>query len=247
MERLSASKSVATQTDNRLGRLPLYAMAVGATVAALVIGPSPAQANGAPAAESIADCADVEVVFARGTFESPGVGRVGEPFVEALSQRLPGRIIGVHAVNYPASLQFDRAVEGIVDASNHLHDLKARCPATEIIVGGYSQGAAVSGYVTSATVPAGYALTALSPDVADSIAAVVLFGKPSPEFLRLLQQNAPSIEIGPAFVAKTIDLCAPRDPVCESGGLDRAAHSAYAVNGMAGQAADFVVDQLRSR
>ena len=243
MERLSASTSVATQTNTRL---PLYAMAVGAAVA-LVIGPSPGQANGAPAAASIADCADVEVVFARGTFESPGVGNVGEPFIEALGQRLPGRIIGVYAVNYPASLQFDRAVDGIVDASNHLRDLKARCPTTEIVVGGYSQGAAVSGYVTSETVPTGYALTALPPDVADSIAAVVLFGNPSPGVLRLLQQDAPPIEIGPAFVARTIDLCAPGDPVCEPGGLDRAAHSAYAVNGMAGEAADFVVDHLRNR
>jgi cutinase len=46
---------------------------------------------------------------------------------------------------------------------------------------------------------------------------------------------------------RTIDFCAPQDPVCAVGGLDRSAHSAYAVNGMVEEAADFVVDHLRSR
>ena len=231
----------------RVTRVPLYAMAVGAALAALFIGATPGQANGDQTTGSIAGCADVEVVFARGTFEGPGVGKVGEPFIAALRQRLLDRTVGVHAVNYPASLQFNRAVEGILDASNRLRDLTANCPSTEIIVGGYSQGAAVSGYVASEAVPAGYALTALPPHVTENITAIVLFGKPSPEILRLLQHDAPPITIGPALDDKTIDLCAPRDPVCESGGLDRGAHSAYAVNGMAEQAAEFVVERLRGR
>ncbi|MBO0679397.1 cutinase family protein [Mycolicibacterium sp. S2-37] len=223
-------------------------MAVGAAVAALFICAPPGQANGEPTAFSSADCDDVEVVFARGTFESPGVGKVGEPFIEALRQRLPDRTVGIHPVNYPASLEFGRAVEGILDAGNHLRHLAANCPTTEIVVGGYSQGAAVSGYVTSETVPAGYALTALPPNVVENVTAVVLFGKPSPGVLRLLQHDAPPIETGPAFEDRTIDLCAPRDPVCEPrGGLDRGAHSAYAVNGMAETAADFVVDHVRNR
>jgi cutinase len=222
-------------------------MAAGAAVAALFIGASPGQANGQETAYSIADCADVEVVFARGTFEGPGVGKVGGPFIEAVRHRLPGRTVAVHAVNYPASLEFNRAVDGIRDAGNRLRDLTANCPSTDIVVGGYSQGAAVSGYLTSQTVPAGYALTALPPDIIENIAAVVLFGKPSPGILKLLQRDAPPIEIGPAFTDRTIDLCAPRDPVCESGGVDRGAHSAYAVNGMAASAAEFVVDRLQSR
>jgi cutinase len=245
MKRRTPSKSPAVQLNNRLTRLPLYAMAIGAVVAALFMGTAPGQANGEQTAFSIAGCADVEVVFARGTFEGPGVGKVGEPFIEALRQRLLDRTVGVHAVNYPASLQFNRAVEGILDAGNRLSDVTANCPSTEIIVGGYSQGAAVSGYVISESVPAGYALTPLPLNVAENITAVVLFGKPAPEILRLLQHDAPPIEIGPSFKDRTIDLCAPGDPVCDSGGLDRGAHSAYAVNGMAAQAAEFVVDRLR--
>ncbi|WP_232375419.1 cutinase family protein [Mycolicibacterium baixiangningiae] len=235
------------QPNYHVMRLPLYAMAVGAAIAALFIGATPGQANGEPTAVSIAGCADVEVVFARGTFEGPGVGKVGEAFVAALRQRPLDLTMSVHAVNYPASLQFDRAVDGIRDVSNRLNALAANCPSTEIIVGGYSQGAAVSGYVTSDTVPPGYALTALPPDVAERVTAVVLFGKPSPRILRLLHHDAPPVEIGPAFTGRTIDLCAPRDPVCESGGLDRGAHSAYAINGMTEEAVDFVVDRLRNR
>jgi RNA polymerase sigma-70 factor (TIGR02947 family) len=247
VNRRGPSKAVAVSSNNHVTRLPLYAMAVGAAVAAFFICATPGQANGDQTAFSITGCADVEVVFARGTFEGPGVGKVGEPFIEALRQRLLDRTVGVHAVNYPASLQFNRAVDGILDATNRLRDLTANCPTTEIIVGGYSQGAAVSGYAISETVPAGYALTALPPNVAENITAVVLFGKPSPDILRLLQHDAPPIDIGPTFHDRTIDLCAPRDPVCESGGLDRGAHSAYAVNGMAEEAAEFVVDRLRSR
>lgn len=120
------------------------------------------------------------------------------------------------------------------------------CSDVEVVLGGYSQGAAVSGYVTSETVPAGYALTALSADVAESVAAVVLFGKPSPEILRLLRHDAPPMAIGPAFLDKTLDLCAPKDPVCEPGEFDRSAHSAYVVNEIAGRAADFAAERLRS-
>ena len=36
-------------------------------------------------------CPDVEVVFARGTFEPPGVGATGQAFVDALRARLPER------------------------------------------------------------------------------------------------------------------------------------------------------------
>ncbi|WP_255506315.1 cutinase family protein [Mycolicibacterium sp. 018/SC-01/001] len=225
-------------------RPPLYAMAVGAAIAALFVGASSDQARGEPAAVTAGACADVEVVFARGTFESPGVGKVGEPFVAALRDRLPRRDVSVYAVDYPASLQFGRAVEGVLDASTHLRDLEAACPATEVVLGGYSQGAAVAGYLTSATAPAGYPLDPLPSDVAHNVAAVVLFGEPSPDIVGLLHQGAPPIEIGPAFVDRTIALCAPGDPICEPGGRDRGAHSAYTVNGMADEGAAFAVDRL---
>ena len=42
-----------------------------------------------------------------------------------------------------------------------------------------------------------------------------------------------------------MQLCATGDPVCFPGGLDRSAHSSYKNNGMADQAADFAVGQLK--
>lgn len=245
MTRSRPSEPLSPPPRRITARLPLYAMAVGAALGALFGSATSGRAHADPAAVSITACADVTVVFARGTFESPGVGKVGEPFVAALRQRLPDRTVTAYAVDYPASMEFDRAADGILDASRYLRDLVRSCPATKIVVGGYSQGAAVAGYLTSATVPAGYAVTPLPQDVVRNIDAVVLFGTPSPAVLGILHRGAPPLDVGPAFAAKTLALCAPRDPVCEPGGLDRGAHSAYAINGMTDEAADFSAGLLR--
>jgi cutinase len=219
------------------------AFALAAIIMGMLAGPS-ASANAADDA-----CANVEVVFARGTLEAPGVGATGQAFVDALNTRLPGKTVDVYAVNYPASLDFARTADGIVDASNRIQSIVASCPDTKIVLGGYSQGAAVAGYTTTSTVPAGFALPAgisgpMPLAVASHVAAVVLFGTPDSWFLNLVDHNAPPITIGQPYAAKTMQLCATGDPVCFPGGLDRAAHSSYKDNGMAIQAADFVARQF---
>ena len=216
-----------------------------AALGALVLVPlGPAAAPAAAAA-----CDDVEVIFARGTFEAPGIGRTGEAFVNSLRPRIGDRTLGVYAVNYPASLDFARAVDGIADSSNRIRAVVGSCPGTQIILGGYSQGAAVNAYVTMDTIPDGVALPpgvteTLAAEHRDRIAAVVLFGKPSATVVGLVNRTAPPITMGSTFAGKTLDLCAPQDPVCEAGSLDRAAHSLYAVNGMAEQAAAFAAQRL---
>ena len=55
---------------------------------------------------SAADCPDIEVVFARGTNDAPGLGNVGGAFVDALRGKVGGRSVGAYAVNYPASFDF---------------------------------------------------------------------------------------------------------------------------------------------
>ena len=114
----------------------------------------------APSANAAADdsCASVEVVFARGTFETPGVGVAGQAFVDALNARLPGRTIDAYGVDYPASLDFGRAADGITDAADKVEAIAGSCPAIKIVLGGYSQGAAGAGYTTADTVPDGFAL-----------------------------------------------------------------------------------------
>jgi cutinase len=227
-------------------RAALFRILAALAVAAMLVGSLAA----APSANAAGDsCASIEVVFARGTFEAPGVGATGQAFVDALTARLPGKSVDVYAVNYPASLDFGRAADGIVDAGNKVEAIAASCPTTKIVLGGYSQGAAVAGYITTDSVPAGFALPSgiagpMPPAIARHVAAVVLFGTPDSWFLNLADHNAPPITIGQLYTAKTLQLCATGDPVCFPGGLDRAAHSSYKDNGMADQAADFAARQL---
>src|ERR1700693_4943576 len=219
-------------------------------VAAILVGSLAAAAPWSAQAHASDDsCASVEVVFARGTFGAPGVGATGQAFVDALNARLPGKTVDVYAVNYPASLDFGQAADGIADASNKIETIAASCPTTKIVLGGYSQGAAVAGYTTTDSIPAGFALPAgitgpMPAAIAPHVAAVVLFGTPDDWFLNLVDHNAPPIAVGQLYAAKTLRLCATGDPVCFSGGLDRGAHSSYKNNGMADQAADFVARQL---
>lgn len=208
------------------------------------------QPIGTPSA-SAAPCSDVEVVFARGTFEPPGVGLTGQTFVDALRSQVGGRSVDVYAVNYPASLDFATAADGVIDASNRVRDIAANCPNTKMVLGGYSQGAAVIGYITADAIPAGFTPPAgisgpLPPGIADHVAAVALFGKPSNGFLNSIDRDAPPITVGHLYSGKTIDLCIPEDPICSPAGNDNGAHTLYAVNGMTGQAAAFAAGRVSS-
>jgi cutinase len=180
-----------------------------------------------------AACPDVEVVFARGTTEPPGVGGIGQVFVDSLRSNVGGRSVGVYAVNYPASNDFVRSTPaGADDASAHLRSMAASCPTTRMVLGGYSQGAAVIDLATTAT-----------PEAADRVAAAALFGAPSSSFSDMLSPG-PLPTIGASYAGKTISLCVPNDPICFEGGRDMRAHGAYVQTGMVAQAAAFAADRL---
>jgi cutinase len=208
----------------------------------------------APSA-SAQPCSDVEVVFARGTGEPPGVGGIGQAFVDALRAKVGAKSLGVYPVNYQASGDFADGIEfaltvidGVTDASNHIEAVAAQCPATRIVLGGYSQGAALAGYTTADVVPpeipAFIAPTPMPPEIANHVAAVVLFGKPSSQFLT--DAGAPAVTIGPLYVPKTIDQCATGDTICNGAppGPPSGAHGSYGTNGMVNQAATFAVSHL---
>jgi hypothetical protein len=207
---------------------------------------------GAPAPAALADpCPDVEVVFARGSGEPPGVGGVGESFVDALRGQIGGRSLGVYPVNYQASTDFGNpdfpltVIDGIRDAGSHIESMAANCPKTREVLGGYSQGAAVAGFVTSAAIPPGVPASMvpqpMPPEIANHVAAVTLFGTPSGPWLQ--KYGAPVIAIGPLYQPKTLELCAPGDGICGDGG-DPFGHATYAVNGMTGQAATYAASHL---
>jgi cutinase len=194
---------------------------------------------------SAASCPDVEVVFARGTFAPPGVGEIGQDFVNALRSKVGNKSVDVYAVVYPASTDFPTAIDGIRDASNHIKDMAANCPKTKLVLGGYSQGAAVIGFTTANAVPTGVDPAAvpqpMPADVATHVAAVTLLGKPDTAFMQTL--NDPPVTIGPLYASKSIELCAPGDPIC-SDGNDGAAHTSYTMIGMTDQAAAFAAGRV---
>jgi cutinase len=192
-------------------------------------------------------CPDVDVVFARGTGEPPGVGPTGQAFVDDLHSRVGASSVGVYPVNYPASDDWDTSgLDGIKDAGAHVVSTANSCPQTKMVLGGFSQGAAVMGFVTSPAVPDGIDPATvpkpLAPQVADHVAAVVLFGMPNVRAMNFLGQ--PPVVIGPTYQAKTIKVCVPEDPVC-SDGLNFSVHDTYATDAsMVDQGAAFAASRL---
>jgi cutinase len=195
-----------------------------------------------------APCPDAEVIFARGTTEDPGPGPTGQAFIDSLRSRVGAKSLGVYAVDYPATTDFPTAVQGISDARTHVIATAANCPQTKMVLGGFSQGAAVMGFVTANVVPDGVSPSdvpaPMPPDVANHVAAVALFGKPSTRFMHAI--NDPPISIGSQYVAKTVDLCVDNDLVCDSTGRSFSAHNEYIDSGMVDQGATFVANQLQA-
>jgi cutinase len=203
--------------------LGMSAATTGALLSPVIATPS---ATAAP-------CPDVEVVFARGTNEPPGVGGVGQSFVNSLRSQIPGRSVGVYAVNYPATDAFvSSSLAGAGDVRAHVESMAADCPNTRMVLGGYSQGAGVIDMSTDS----------LSAQAANRVAAVALFGNPESTFAKTLGGGRlPTIS--PLYRPKTIDMCVPNDPIC-SEGRNAAAHTAYVQTGMTNQAAGFVASRL---
>jgi cutinase len=189
----------------------------------------------APPASAVV-CNDIEVVFARGTSELPGIGRVGEAFVSDLAARVGNRSVGVYGVNYPASYDFLTAADGANDASAHIQNVVNNCPGTRLVLGGYSQGAAVMDIITSVPFPAIGFTNPLPPNVPDRVAAVAVFGNPTAKIGLPLTSS-------PLYGTRAIDLCNAGDPVC-SNGNDVPAHRSYGPDGLTSQAAAFVAGLL---
>lgn len=216
-------------------------VAVALTTLVAPVGNAPASA---------APCPDVEVTFARAPDEPPGVGVVGHQFIDSLRPQIGGRSVAIYPVNYPASDDYaPSANAGAVDANAHVESMAATCPNTKLVLGGHSLGAVVIDLITIAQAPvSGFVPVSVPQDVADHVAALAFFGNPSDRYL-----GAPVSTLSPWYGAKSIDLCAPGDPVCTSGALftvptheemTSATHLSYSHSGMPTQAATFVASHL---
>ena len=202
-------------------RRVLSLVAATALAAALVIAPAATPFSTAALIPSAsAACPDVEVVFARGRQEPPGVGAVGDALVASLRSKV-GVSVGVYGVNWPADLS---ARIGANDMIAHVQSMAASCPNTRMVLGGYSLGATA----------ADLAIRAMPPGMNQHIAAVALFGN-----------GARRLGPAPAFAGKTIDQCADGDPVCGRG-LNWPSHlqPSYLGSGLVEQAASFIAGKL---
>src|ERR1700691_2597325 len=120
-----------------------------------------------------AACPDAEVDFARGREEAPGVGAVGQAFINSLQKKAPHKTIGSYGVNYPADVS---VTKGSNDMSAHVQSMAASCPNTKLVLGGYSLGAAAADVVVDMNQP-GFGYTdPLPPPMDQHVAAVALFG-----------------------------------------------------------------------
>jgi cutinase len=219
----------------------LTALLTTAAPAALIAAAPAALIAFAPTAHS-APCPDVELIFARGTSEPEGGGRVGQALASQLAPQLGGRSLGIYGVNYPATYDFLAAADGAADATNRIAAMSQQCPATRYVLGGYSQGAAVVDMLVGIP-PLGDKIgeigsaPPLPPILADKVAAVAVFGNPSAKFGKPV-----SIAMMP-FAGKGIDLCNDGDPIC-SQGRNPFAHTSYEKTPLVGQAAGFVSSLL---
>jgi cutinase len=178
-------------------------------------------------------CSDVSVVFARGTHQEPGLGNIGQAFVDSLTSQLGGKSVDVYAVNYPANDDYHNSANaGASDASAHIQGVVASCPNSRIVLGGYSQGSTVIDLATNS----------MPTSVADHVAAVALFGEPTSQFSSMLWGGQPLPTINPAYGSKVTSVCAPDDPIC-SGGGNIMAHVSYIDAGMTAQAATFAANK----
>jgi trehalose dimycolate hydrolase len=213
---------------------------LAAVCAAAAIPMAAALVTPAPTAAA-QPCPDVEVVFARGTSEPPGVGRVGQALADALAPQLGGLTVGTYGVNYAASYDFLNTAAGATDATNRIAVMAQQCPGTRIVLGGYSQGAAVVDMLAGVP-PLGNKVgdigsaPPLPGGLNGNVAAVAVFGNPAAKFGNPVSASG-------SFAGKAIDLCADGDPIC-SDGRNPFAHTHYESSPFVGQAAGFAAGQI---
>ncbi|KAF5393092.1 hypothetical protein D9757_001242 [Collybiopsis confluens] len=178
----------------------------------------------APTVYRRAQCADVMVIFARGTTEPAPIGTiVGPPLQSALQSQLKGQTLSFQGVDYPADIPGfleggDK--QGSQTMANDLTNAATSCPNAKIVTAGYSQGGQL--VHNSANL--------LSPAVASRINAAVIFGDPD---------NGTDV----TGVANLKVTCHNGDNICQHGDLVLPPHLTYGADTPA--SAQFIVQSIQ--
>lgn len=228
--RIRGPRAGTARSATRFIGLGAFALVI---VAGLLATPAPAPKASAD------DCPDVEVIFARGTNEPPGLGRVGDAFVDSLRQQTNGLNILPYGVNYAASKLQLHGGDGANDTIDRVKKSVEKCPNTKIVLGGYSQGASVMDIVAGVPIGGISWGNTLPAQYANNIAAVATFGDVADRAGGTLPSK--SALLG----SKAIDLCNPNDPICHAGpGNEWSGHTEGYVPVYTTQAAAFVASKL---
>ena len=211
-------------------------LALGAVMMTATVGAMTATSS--TAAAQLGGCSDVHVVFARGSGELPGLGIVGGPLVAAVKAKLRGQNVTSYAVDYAADVAQLSAGAGATDTTNHVTQVAQRCPETQFVLGGYSQGASVMDIALGVPNFLG-AGKALPTALRERVTAVVLFGNP-------LALTGGKVEKNAIWGARAKEFCNLGDPVCGAG-ANVMAHITYGLDGSTDRAADFVAEKIGAR
>ena len=128
--------------------------------------------------------------------------------------------------------------------SQHVQYMMNNCPDTQLVLGGYSLGAAVTDVVLAVPLAFFTFRRPLPDGAAKHISAVALFGNG-------IQWVGPITSFSPVYKDRTIELCHGDDPICnptdpenwQDYWPDHLA-PAYINAGMVNQAADFIAAKI---
>ena len=187
---------------------------------------------------------------------TPGSG-TGQAFVDGCARRpAPGRSTSTRSPTgqfHPGAASTSPAPWSTASGTPvpHIESTAANCPNTRIVLGGYSQGAALAGTsprprsrTRSRGVPL-YIPQPMPPEVANHVAAVVLFGEPSGR-VHAGQRRAAGGDRSAVCAQdhQPVRMATRSANGAPQSGAPTMAHALYNANGMTGQAAAVAVQRL---
>ncbi|ETS78165.1 hypothetical protein PFICI_10227 [Pestalotiopsis fici W106-1] len=179
-----------------------------------------------------AGCKDVVLVYARGSTQDGNIGdQPGPQLASSLQTSLGADRVAVQGVDYPAGLAQNLIPGGTnpddaADMADLIANISSTCPDSQIVLSGYSQGAAMVHRATEQID---------DETVLGQIAAAVTFGD--------TQKDQDDDQVPNVDTAKTLILCNDGDLVCDGTLIVTKAHLDY--TGKVQQASDFVTGLIQ--